>query len=81
LEYILTFALVFYKLLAEAFLRVGCSLEGIQRNFEVPLAMRTDANGWDSAQPLRDSQAALGHGLGAGAFSWSFCFSMRSISF
>jgi len=26
-------------------------------------------------------QAALGHCFGTGAFAWSFCFSMRSISF
>jgi hypothetical protein len=78
---ILTLALVLNKLLAKAFLRVRCSLERVQRNLEVPLTMRAGANGWHGAEPLRDSQAALGHCLWAGAFSWSFCFSMRSISF
>jgi hypothetical protein len=39
-------ALVLDKLFAEAFLRVGCSLEGIEGNIEAPLAVRADANGW-----------------------------------
>jgi hypothetical protein len=78
---ILTLARMLNKLLAKAFLRVRCSLERVQRNLEVPLTIRAGANGWHGAQPLRDSQAALGHCLGAGAFSWSFCFAMRSISF
>jgi hypothetical protein len=40
----LTLALVFNKLLAETFLRVACPLEGIYRNFEVPLTMRADVS-------------------------------------
>jgi len=52
---ILALAFVPDKLLAEAFLRVGCPLERVQWDLEVPLTVRAGANRRYGGQPLGDS--------------------------
>ena len=56
-------ALVFGKLLTETFLRVGGSLERVQRDFEVLGAMGTNANGGNGSEPLDYPKVALCHAV------------------
>jgi hypothetical protein len=56
-------ALVLDKLLAKTFLGLGRYFEEFQRDFEGPLTLCADANGWCDAQPFRHSKTGFRHGL------------------
>jgi hypothetical protein len=61
-------ALVFDKLLAETFLRVGRPVKRVWRDFDLPVAMRANADCGHRAQPLDHAEgacrsASMSHGL------------------